>query len=330
MGVSNRPQTVSLTVLLGLLIAERGIYQIAVPATKPADPDAIPPTWHQALEYVGLFLFYFAAVFALALVVRELRHVMRERTLALPFRIGMALAGTVFLACALLATFRPAMPTEQFIFEAGFTAMLFFLVLSLANRNGSIRIKLGVLLLIAPFFVHFYGPLMMQLVKDKWMDETFPDRLTVVGQWTLLVCGIVSPFCFSPRPVLETLRRPGPMFAAALVACLAAVILRQNYEVGMELASRGLGIEMGPAPPSVLIAMCVVALAGATWTLIACLTADHLPRRQVGLCIGIVFAAGYAFVWPLQYLVSAVGLLALGELARNPNLDVDDCSSSST
>src|SRR5687767_9267305 len=49
-------------VLLVVALLEVVINRVAVPMLRP--PVGLPPAWHTALDYLGLFLFYFAGTLA--------------------------------------------------------------------------------------------------------------------------------------------------------------------------------------------------------------------------------------------------------------------------
>src|SRR5690606_30313279 len=120
---------------------------------------------------------------------------------------------------------------------------------------------------------------------------------------------------FAPRPFARAVARLVPLAAAVVVSVLGVIIVRQSYEAGMRLASHGLGVDIGPGAPAETLALYLLALSTIAWTLVACVTADAASRRDIGLGIGLVVLGGYGFAWPLQYLVSLVGLMSIGEAA---------------
>src|SRR5215207_4893067 len=72
--------TTAIHVLLVVALAEVIINRVAVPMLRP--PTGVPPAWHTALDYLGLFLFYFAGTLAVfVLVTRSLAAITARRGL---------------------------------------------------------------------------------------------------------------------------------------------------------------------------------------------------------------------------------------------------------
>jgi len=324
MGTSNRTGLASLYTLLCLLIAQLGLYQVAVPAAKPKDPGQAPPGWHQVLEYLGLFLFYFASALAFAVLLSSLSRVWARREYPPLLRAPMVLLGAIFAALAAIAIVTQADADAQFLFETTFVGTLLCLVFAQANRAGSLRAKLGLALLATPFGVHFYGPLWARWSERLVADSDLPEKLSRMGQWTLAIAALAMPVCFGPRPLFRALRRPGPMGAAVVACFVSTLIVTGSYEVSAELAYKGLGIDIGPGAPRGVIALYVLALGAGTWTLIACLGSQNPWRQQIGVGVGLVGVAGYGFQWPVQYLSTLVGLIAIGEAAGRVGREVED------
>jgi hypothetical protein len=145
--------------------------------------------------------------------------------------------------------------------------------------------------------------------------EGFPETVQRWGQWTVVIVALLSPYCFAPRPFVQSAARLSPLVIGAFVGLIGAVVVRQHYEVGWLVASRGLGVELGPGAPTELLALYLLALGTVTWTMTACLTAEAPARREIGVGLALIVAGGYGFAWPLQYLVCFAGLLVLGASA---------------
>jgi hypothetical protein len=304
-------------ILLAVLVAELALYRIAVPALRPAG-ETTPPIWHQALHYGGLYLFYFAsALAAFALLACLVQTVHRKDGYAAPFRYALALAGAALVTYAIASMVTVPSERVQFAVEACFAASVVLIVFAQVTTRGDLFVRLGIVALAAPLLVHFYGPLSLRFVEgEQALWNGLPERIQSLGQWLLVVAAINAPLFFARRHLLRMLARPAPLAVAVFIGLVGTVVLRQNYEVGMELAMLGLGIDIGPGAPPRVIAFYIAALVLGTWTLLACLTDESPAQQRLGVGLGLVFVAGYSFQWPFQYLVSTVGLFAIGDAAR--------------
>lgn len=312
-----RARTSTAQLLLTVTVVELALYRLAVPALQPPGAER-PPLWHQALNYVGLFLFYFASALALAALVTELVRVVRQRELhPAAVRIPLVVGGSAFIAASLVNMIGVPTPTLTIWLESGFALALLALIAANIVRGTDTGAKLGLLLLGVPLLVHYYGVARAQFFEsEEIVFSGLPERIQLWGQWSLVFVALVSPYCFAPRPFLRSAARLGPLVVGLFVGLIGAVILRQNYVVGMELAMRGLGIDIGPMAPASMIALYLMAAGALAWTLTATLTSPSPARRRVGIGIGLVFVGGYAFAWPLQYLVCLVGVATIVEAGR--------------
>jgi len=142
------------------------------------------------------------------------------------------------------------------------------------------------------------------------------DRVDSYGQWSLVLAALMSPYCFAPRPFSEAAGKLAPLAIGTFVGLVGALVMRQSYEVGYLLAKRGLGIDLGAGAPTSQIALYLIALGSITWTFTACVMSPAPGRRRIGIGLGLVVASGYAFAWPLQYVVGLVGFLTISDGAR--------------
>ncbi len=298
--------------LLFMVIIELVLNRLAVPVLRPTGLKS-PPEWHRHLDLVGLFLFHLATAMALAVTGFKLWVRVASPGMKQPLRPVVALAGAAFLALATWAIFASASPRLAFILEGTFVLLLVALLVALAVSRADLRTTLGVALTLLPFAVHFYGTVRLHMLIDldeaRWSN--LPDRLREVGQHAVALAAIGAPLLLGPRPLMRAISRPGPMVISAFVASIGAVILRKHYEVGMELAARGLGMEIGPGAPPQTMALYVSAAAAAVWTVASCITSESSARRSIGIGFALVIAGGYGFTWPLQYMCGAVGLLTI-------------------
>ncbi len=169
--------------------------------------------------------------------------------------------------------------------------------------GGDAAAKVGLLLLAAPLLVHFYRDAGVRWVLgDEALVSGLPERIAASGQWSMVLAALLSPYCFAPRPFMDSAGRLAPLVIGAFVGVTGAFVMRQSAEVGVKIASEGLGVDLGSGPPASQIALYLIALGSITWTLVACFIAPSAARRRIGVGLGLVVAAGYAFDWPLQYL----------------------------
>lgn len=304
-------------VLLFAAAAELVVYRLAVPALAPR-ADVAPPWWHAALSYAGLFLFYFTTALAALLIGGRVLAMVRERRpYATAPRLAVAITSLTFVGLALRAATAPPGEGLSFLLEASFVMAVVALLLAQIGAGGDVGVRLGIVLLALPLVIHFYGPLAARYLDgEEALWNGLPERIQAVGLKLVVIAAILSPYCFAPRPFLDSASRPAPLAIGVFVGLVGAAILRQSYRVGYELAANGLGIDLGAGVPPSEIALYLLALSAITWSVVACLGADAPARRRVGVGIGLVVLSGYAFAWPLQYLAGLAGLLTLGEAAQ--------------
>jgi hypothetical protein len=307
--------------LVGVLLVVAGLElllnRLAVPVLRPPGHDA-PPGWHRELDRVGLYVFYLASLLAIGVGAVKTWELTRSRWLFPGFiRLLIAATGTLFFALAAWGIFLPVTPGLSFYLESIFTLFLLTLATSVAARPGDLRVKAGFVILTVPFLLHSYGTFALRLLMNGAMarGSSLPDHIRDVGQWSVAIAAIGVAACFAPRPVWRTGLRPGPLIMAAFVGTIVAVIMVRHQDVGMEIASKGLGIEIVPGSPTPVVAAFVLAAAAVAWTLTATLTSAGPGRRLLGTGYGLVVVGGYAFAWPLQLLTVAAGALAIAEAA---------------
>lgn len=307
-------------VLLLAAVVEFSLNRLAVTTLRPAVAET-PPLWHAVLDHVGLFFQYFVTMLAVGVVGvmawRLVRGDGRPRagvaavpgTVAAVLLAGLAVLSVVHMAAA-------GSPTLSFVFQLVIAFTLLALALDQVTARGDIGAKIGVALLTIPLFIHFYPEFVYYLLGDETVRwNGLPIEFAEYGKWSVLFMALMSPFLFAPRPFVHSVTRLPPLAVAGFVGVIGAVILRQHYEVGMELASKGVGVDIGPGAPDTHIALYVVALGAITWTLVSTLSATTLSRRAIGVGVGLVVLGGYAFAWPFQYLLGVAGLFTISEAA---------------
>jgi hypothetical protein len=308
--------------LLVFVVLELAIFRLAVPALLPPG-DELPPRWHQGLAWVGLFLFYFATVFAIAVTGRELYNQLRRRDLYAEWiRYALVGTGAALLLAALVSLLWSTTETTTFALDAVFTLAVAVVVVGQITSRGDLGARIGLVLLATPLIIHFYAPFALRFISGD--DIALPEKVQIFGQWSLVFAALATPYCFAPRPFALSASRIPPLVVAMFIAVVSSVIVRRSYEVGMELATRGLGVDLGPGAPTSMLALYIMALAAVTWTLVSCLSADSGARRLIGTGLGLVLLGGYAFSWPLQYLAGFVGLVVIGGAAARVRIEEAD------
>jgi hypothetical protein len=164
-----------------------------------------PPTWYDVLSYLGLFLFYFTSVLAVAIMIA------RSATAILARRGGRDIAANVLvllfaaLSCAPLATAVPelALPLET-VFALGVVAI----AINTYAPGRDLGAQIGMVALSIPLLVHAIAAFGARFV---WVEAITFDGpvadVTRLGVFTLTVAALVSPYCFGPRPFARAHRR---------------------------------------------------------------------------------------------------------------------------
>src|SRR5690606_9798923 len=104
--------------------------------------------------------------------------------------------------------------------------------------------------------LQFYAPFVLEVVQgaDLSMYPNVPDtelapRLRAWGQLSAVTAALLSPYLFGPRPLRASIPKVAPAVIATFVGLVAGLLVREHYDVSMELAARGLGFDIGPAAP---------------------------------------------------------------------------------
>ncbi len=297
---------------------ELAVYRLAVPGLKPTNPADQPPLWHTGLSYAGLFLSYFGSILAVGIILRQLILFARgHHPYWKPIAYALVLCGAAFTTYAIKSLVGAPGESDTLLLELCFSVSLLLLVAAQLKPGGDVAAKVGLLLLAAPLLVHFYRDAGVRWVLgDEALVSGLPERIAASGQWSMVLAALLSPYCFAPRPFMDSAGRLAPLVIGAFVGVTGAFVMRHSAEVGVKIASEGLGVDLGSGPPASQIALYLIALGSITWTLVACFIAPSAARRRIGVGLGLIVAAGYAFDWPLQYLLGLVGFMTISEALR--------------
>jgi hypothetical protein len=297
-------------VLLAVAAIELTLNRLAVPVLRP--PGGPVPAWHRDLDTVGLFAFHLATVLGLVVGIGKTLDLFARPGRFAPLPRALVVAGaTLFYGLAAWGVFLPAPPTLSFHLESCFTLLLLLLGMALAMRPGDALVKLALVILTVPFLLHYYGTFALRMIVGEARGSSLPDRMRDVGQWSVAIAAIGVAICLAERPIWRALLRPGPLAIAGFVGTILTVVMVRHQDVGLELASKGLGIDFGPGAPPAMVATFVLAAVAITWAIASSLTAETPARRQLGMGLALVCVGGYAFAWPLTLLTVVAGALAI-------------------
>lgn len=300
-----------------MAVAELVVYRLAVPQLLPPDGSA-PPAWLAALGYLGLFSFYFALALAALIVARRLVSFAKgDHDLWRPLGPLMVLLGAGLLTYATKSTLGTPSESDTFYLELCFSAMLALLILAQLQRGGDAAVKVGLVLVALPLLVRFYRDVSLNwIVGPEALWDGSADAIDAYAQWSMVLAALVSPYCFAPRPFSWAASKLAPLVAGTFTALLAAMVLRRHYELGYLMAKRGFGVELAVSGDTSQMALYLIALGSVAWVLTACAMSPAPARRQVGVGFALIVVSGFAFAWPLQYLVGLVGFFILANAAR--------------
>ncbi|HET7506659.1 MAG TPA: hypothetical protein VFK02_36815 [Kofleriaceae bacterium] len=298
--------------LLLVALLEVAINRVAVPMLRPVG--GAPPWWHTLLDYLGLFLFYFAGTLAaLILAVRCWRAIIAP---ALRPRIAHGLvAVTTVLAATPLVVDAPA--ALSLALEIAFAASVIAMVGSAFGPRRDLGIQIGLPLVAVPLLIHTAYAIGAQFA---WPDSTFDGpgvALVRAGVIALSLAALTTPYCFAPRPFARALTRPAPVLVAMVVAGIGALLARAWYPSLAQAASLAIGVELTSGQPDPRLAMYLLAVATLAWTLASCARAPSPGRRSVGGGLALIVLGGYAFRWPHHYLLPLLGLSLIADAVRS-------------
>ena len=306
---------------LVVAVIELALNRLAVPVLRPPGSQT-PPSWHRDLDVAGLYVFYLASVLALAVGLAKMWEV--RRLYIWPVQALFLTATLTFFGLTAWGVISSA-DGLAFHLESSFVLVLLVAGLAMASRPGDAAVKIGFLLLTVPFAVHYYATFAARaLVGDVGRASGLADTLREVGQWAVAAATTLAAACFAPRPLSRAVTRPGPLVLGGFVGVIAALVFFRHEEVGIELASKGLGIDIQPGAPAPAVLAFAVAAAAIAFTLAATLTSPSAARRRVGMGLALVVVGGYAFTWPLAFATVVVGALALAEAAPRVGLEDEE------
>jgi hypothetical protein len=298
-------------VLLLVAFLEMAINRVAVPMLRPGGS---PPSWHTYLDYIGLFLFYFAGTLAAFLVLARCAAVLDRPASGRAWAMAAQVAITALLAAAPLVVDAPAV--LSLTLEGAFAVSVVVLVLASFGKGRDLGIQVGLAILAVPLLLHTANALGAKFV---WSDNMFDGpgvALARAGVAGLCLAALASPYCFAPRPFARAVLRIPPLLAALAVAGGGAVLARGGYAYLARAATLAIGVELTSGQPDPRLAIYLLAVATLVWTLTSCASAATPSRRSVGIGLALIVLGGYGFKWSHHYLLPLLGLMLVSDAAQ--------------
>ncbi len=172
-------------------VLDVAIGRIAVPLSRPAT--GVPPTWHVVLDYVGLFLQYFAGTLAVGLIVTHAVTAVRARRGVRDQVAQVALIGAALLAAAPLVITPPAMLVVAL--EIAFAIAVIALVVATFGHGRDLGVQLGLAAIAVPLLIH---TLNVMGTRYLWPETAYDGKIVAIehaGVMALCIAALVSPYC---------------------------------------------------------------------------------------------------------------------------------------
>ncbi|MEO8704573.1 MAG: hypothetical protein ABI867_31250, partial [Kofleriaceae bacterium] len=302
--------------LLVVALVEVAVNRIAVPLLRPDAGD--PPLWHTALDYCGLFLFYFTgALAAMVIVARAVSAIEANRGIR-------DLVSHVLLGLAALVAAIPLLidvPSwTNFVLEAGFGIALIAITANVFAATRDVGVQVGLPIIVTPLLFHTITALVaaVKYPEDSFNAPGGPGAMFAkIGVLCLALAALTTPYCFSPRPFSRAVTKPIPIVVAMALAAAGAVLTRLWYPALAKTTELAIGVVIAPKDPDPRQALYLLALATIAWTLSSCAFASSPARRTIGAGLGLILIGGYGLPWPQHYLLPLLGVAMIAEAARS-------------
>ncbi|MEZ4361803.1 MAG: hypothetical protein R3B48_16560 [Kofleriaceae bacterium] len=295
---------------------EMAVNRLAVPLLRPSK--GVPPLWHTALDYAGLFVFYFASLLGVILVGIRVARAIRGDS-GWGARAAWAPLAALGLLSAWAVIGEPSVGLTFAIEVCFATATVVSVGRGLGHVLGRPRdlgAVIGVLALSVPLLLHFVAAVGGRYVWPEQGYDGAGATVTSAGVLALALGALTSPYCLAPRPFVRAVTRLAPVLASIGVAVAAALLLRADYLGTVRAVKLAVGVELQTTRADPQLTLYLLALATMTWTVTSCAIAPTAPRRRVALGLLMLVLGGYGFQWPLHYLLLALGLTEIADAAE--------------
>lgn len=311
-------------VLLLVALLEVAINRVAVPLLRPGK--GAPPAWHVALDYVGLFLMYFAgALVVLVLasraattirawfVLHDREHGSRAYAVAqVAVAVAVALAATILV----LRPWEGLTLAVVVAFAIAVVALVISLVLPRAGTPRDLGALVGIGVVALPLLLHCVDVLGRKFVWYENIHDGIGPEITRLGVLSLSLAALATPYCFAPRPFARAVTRPMPVILAMGVAAAGAVLARMHYGKVAAATKAAIGVELNPGHADPKLALYLLSLATLVWTIASCARAPSAARRTIGMGLAFIVLGGYQFVFAHHWLLPLLGLALVADAGR--------------
>ena len=298
--------------LLLVAFVEVAINRVVVRASRPGE--GVPPSWHVALDYIGLFFQYFTGTLVVALVLLRAYEAIIEQRGVRDLLAQITVIVATLLAGIVLFT-RPPDALNVAV-ELAFAVAVITLVAAGIGRTRDLGAQLGLATVAVPLLIHtlnFVG------TRFLWPETAYDGKIIGIehaGVMALCIAALVSPYVFAPRPFARSVTRPGPVVFAMAIAAFGAIAARLWYPQLAQIAMYAIGVKLDQDQADPRLAIYLLAFATLSWTLASCAVATSPARRQIGAGIALIVLGGYAFKWTHHYLLPLAGMALIADAAR--------------
>ncbi|MCS6914775.1 MAG: hypothetical protein RMK29_07990 [Myxococcales bacterium] len=297
-------------VLVLAALLEIGLYRILRPLLR-SELDLVPGWLLRATELSGALALNLTSVLGLMLLAGVVLQLARPGLLPhIVARLSLGLVGGVHVLLALGLLAAPgwmsalglSVTRAHVILQASFVCLGVLLALGVLPMRAQARLKVGMVLLIAPALCHFYT--YWGVVRGTLSAH----QMSVLGLGQAIhgAAAALALVCFCPWPLRQGVALAGTL--SALVLLGGALLCLMDSEMLARTAHAAFGIRLPPARlPQVLYLVCLGSFLFAS--LILVLQGDWLRLRGLGLVLWGL--SGYEVQDPHRMALLLLGVAAV-------------------